>query len=133
MSHLHLQNVKMLYLDISAPQVCSCPSALVLGFVVSILQACSCSRRPSTAHITAGNPVVAVSGGKRLLNSFGGYISKSDQFVYQLNLATQECIVSSRRLFQHAKDLQERGGPRRTDISISGSCLPFPIGLVWTV
>lgn len=57
--------------------------------------------------------------GKRLLNSFGGYISKSDQFVYQLNLATQECIVSSRRLFQHAKDLQERGGSLEEQISLS--------------
>lgn len=32
MCHLHLQNVKMVYLDISGPHVCSFPSALILYF-----------------------------------------------------------------------------------------------------
>lgn len=70
MSHLHLQNVKMLYLDVSGPHVCGFPSALILYFAVQILQVCSCSSCPSAAHITAGNPVVTLSGEKEITEQF---------------------------------------------------------------
>lgn len=119
MSHLHLQNVKMLYLDTSAPHVCSFPSALILYFVELILQVCSCSSShyfSCYCRKSSGDCERWESNDWTVLE---GICLSQTQFMYQLNLTTQECIVSSRRLFQHTQDLQERGGSPEEQISTS--------------
>jgi len=59
--------------------------------------------------------------GKRLLNSFGRYLSKSDHPIYipQLGFTGQECVLGSRRLFQHTRALQERGGSPEGQIAVT--------------